>query len=134
MADVHTPEQRSRNMSSIRGKNTKIEVMFRKALWRKGLRYRLKTNLPGKPDIVLSSYKIVIFIDGCFWHGCAQHQNIPATNREFWVRKLNRNKERDIEVNKILRAEGWTVIRIWEHEVKKNPEGAIKRVFDFLTH
>ncbi|WP_255251850.1 very short patch repair endonuclease [Nitrosomonas ureae] len=84
-------------MSSVRGTNTKPELLLRKALWRRGLRYRLNSALPGKPDIVLARYKIAIFVDGCFWHSCPVHGSLPETNMPFWKNKIARNIERDNE-------------------------------------
>ena len=119
MADVHTREQRSYNMSMIKGKNTKPELMLRKYLFSKGIRgYRVHYKLPGKPDIVFNKYKIAIFVDGCFWHKCPECFKKPATNKKFWKDKIDGNVKRDGEVNKILKREGWKVIRIWEHRIK----------------
>src|SRR5690348_11864192 len=83
-SDVHTPAQRSFNMSRIRGHNTKPEVSLRKALWRLGLRYTLNSKLPGKPDLVFPKYRTALFVDGCFWHGCSLHMNWPKNRAEFW--------------------------------------------------
>ena len=121
MADVHTPEQRSYNMSRIHGKNTKPEELVRKYLFSQGFRYRKNdARLPGKPDIVLPKYKTVIFVNGCFWHGHegCRYYTIPKTNTEFWVNKVKRNKERDLKVQHELAAMGWHSITIWECELK----------------
>ncbi len=120
MADVMTPEQRSRCMSRIRGKDTKSELILRRALWSQGLRYRLKSKLPGKPDIVFPGARVVVFVDGCFWHGCPEHATAPKTNRKFWSKKLKANKDRDLRVTHELEEMGWTVLRFWEHEVKQD--------------
>lgn len=133
MSDVLTPEQRRKCMSSVRGTNTKPELLLRKALWRKGLRYRLKSELPGKPDIVLSRYKVAIFVDGCFWHSCPEHGSLPESNTSFWKKKIARNVERDHEVNALLEQNGWRIIRIWEHEIKQSIEKVVERVFSFVT-
>lgn len=133
MPDVLTPEQRRKCMSSVRGTNTKPELLLRKALWRKGLRYRLKSELPGKPDIVLARYKIAIFVDGCFWHNCPAHGSLPETNKSFWEKKIARNVERDHQVNALLEQNGWLVIRIWEHEIKQSIEKVIEKIFSFLA-
>ncbi len=125
MVDVHTPEQRRKNMSAIKRKNTKPEVQLRKLLWAEGLRYRVKNNLPGKPDIVFPAEKIVIFIDGCFWHRCPQHFINPVTRAEFWDKKISGNVKRDNHINEILRADGWQVLRFWEHEIKKNCKNTV---------
>jgi DNA mismatch endonuclease (patch repair protein) len=104
----------------VRHKDSKIEVEFRKKLWAEGFRYiKNSTKYFGKPDIVLPKYKTVIFIDSCFWHGCKRHGSTPATRIKFWIEKIDRNKARDKEVNKHYKKEGWKVIRIWEHDLKK---------------
>ena len=123
MADVHTKETRSYNMSQIRSKDTKPEMLVRKFLNGNGFRYRLHTkNLPGKPDIVLPKYKTVIFVHGCFWHGHKKCRYFitPKTNTEFWLKKINENIARDNTVIKALRIEGWNVIVVWECELKKD--------------
>ena len=107
-------------MSRVRNKDSKMEISLRKALWAEGFRYRKNdTKYFGKPDIVLSKYKTVIFVDSCFWHGCPEHYGAPATRKEFWEKKINRNMERDQEVNIHYEKEGWNVIRVWEHELKE---------------
>ena len=122
MADNHSVEQRHINMSHIRSSNTKPELVLRRALWQNGFRYRVNdTRLPGKPDIVLPKYRTVIFVHGCFWHGhdgCSQYA-IPKSNTDFWVAKVARNKERDQETWRQLEAKGWSVIIVWECELKK---------------
>lgn len=105
-------------MSRVKGKNTRLEVQLRKALWAQGLRYRLGSKLLGKPDLVFIGARVVVFVDGCFWHNCPIHGQRPKTNEDFWQQKLDRNKERDRYVNEELTKLGWTVIRFWEHEVK----------------
>lgn len=117
MADVHSPSVRSYNMSRIKGRNTKPEMLVRKFLFSKGFRYRLHVkSLPGKPDIVLPKYKTVIFIHGCFWHG---HENckkfvIPKTRTEFWLEKIKTNISNDMNNAKKLRNYGWKVLIVWE--------------------
>ena len=113
-------------MGAIKSKDTKMEIAFRKELWKNGFRYR-KNSLKyfGKPDIVFKKYKTVIFLDSCFWHGCKRHGSIPTTHIKFWTEKIERNKARDKEVNKYYRKEGWKVIRIWEHEIKRSCERII---------
>lgn len=123
MADVHTPEQRSYNMSRIRNKNTKPEELVRKYLFSQGFRYRKNDiRLPGKPDIVLPKYKSVIFVNGCFWHG---HEGCryfvwPENNAEFWKNKISGNIQRDRYNRQLLTDQGWRVIDIWECELKKS--------------
>jgi len=129
MTDVLTPEQRKRNMSRIRGKNTSPELKLRKMLWESGIRgYRVHYKLPGKPDIVFTRKKVVVFVDGCFWHKCPVCFRPPETNAEFWNDKLQKNVERDLKVTKELEDLGWTVLRFWEHEVKKTPEDVLARI------
>lgn len=116
-----TPEQRSRCMSHVRGKDTKPEMIVRRFLFSKGLRYRVNARyLPGKPDMVFRKYKTVVFVDGCFWHGhdgCSLYR-VPKSNVEFWQSKIARNKARDIVTDAKLRELGWRVIRIWECDLK----------------
>lgn len=131
MADVLTPEQRRKNMQHIRSNNTKIEIILRKALWHKGYRYRINyKKLPGKPDIVLPKYKIAIFCDGEFFHGKDWEVLKPrlekGDNGSFWISKISRNRERDDEINKKLLFMGWTVIRFWGNDIKKNTDECIK--------
>jgi len=105
-------------MSKVRSKDSKIEIEFRKKLWEAGFRYRKNAvKYFGKPDIVLPKYKTAIFIDSCFWHGCKKHGSMPKTRKKFWEKKIERNKERDKEVNRHYRKEDWQVIRIWGHEI-----------------
>ena len=116
-------------MSRIRGKNTSPEMKLRKMLWESGLRgYRVHYKLPGKPDIVFTRKKVVVFVDGCFWHKCPVCFRPPETNAEFWNDKLQKNVERDLKVTKELEDLGWTVLRFWEHEVKKTPEDVVARI------
>lgn len=123
MADVHTPEQRSYNMSRIRGKNTKPEELVRRYLFAQGFRYRKNdARFPGKPDIVLPKYKTVIFVNGCFWHaheGC-KYFVWPKSDVDFWKRKINGNIQRDLRNNQLLSEQGWNVIIIWECQLKKS--------------
>ena len=123
MADVHTPEQQSYNMSRIRSKNTKPEELVRKYLFSQGFRYRKNDNrLPGKPDIVLPKYKTVIFVNGCFWHGheACRYFAWPQNNAEFWKNKISGNIQRDRYNRQLLADQGWRVIDIWECELKKS--------------
>ena len=121
MADVHSPETRSYNMSRIKGKNTKPEERVRKYLFSHGFRYRKNVyNLPGKPDIVLPKYKTCIFVNGCFWHkheGC-KYFVWPKNNADFWKKKINGNADRDLRQQQELQTLGWKVIVVWECELK----------------
>lgn len=123
MADVHSPETRSFNMSQIKGKNTKPEELVRRYLFSHGFRYRKNVSLlPGKPDIVLPKYKTCIFVNGCFWHkheGC-RYFVWPKNNAEFWKKKITGNVERDLHQQNELRLLGWNVVVIWECELKKD--------------
>ena len=131
MADSVSKEQRSWNMSRIRGTNTQIEVMVRKCLFSHGFRYRKNVaSLPGKPDIVLPKYKTVIFVHGCFWHrheGC-KYATTPSSNSEYWQHKFRRNIENDRRHNQELIALGWRVITIWECEIKKDFDHTMDQV------
>ena len=134
--DVLNREQRHHNMSRIRAADTKAEVLLRKALWKKGLRYRKNYSaLPGKPDIVLTRQKIAIFVDGDFWHARG-HQDNPgeqvATNKEFWQKKLARNVERDKEVNDELTEAGWLVLRFWETDILRDLSSCINYIEKYI--
>ena len=131
MADVHDKATRSYNMSRIRNKDTKPEILVRKFLFANGFRYRLNDKkLPGKPDIVLPKYKTVIFVNGCFWHG---HENckyfkLPATQTEWWKEKIEGNIKNDIKKHDQLREAGYKVLVVWECEVKN------KSIFDRIIN
>ena len=132
--DKLSPEQRHKNMAAIGSKDTKPEMIVRKGLWSRGFRYRLNSpRLPGHPDLVLKKYRTCIFVNGCFWHGHhiifqfddlqftisdSECCKIPNTRRDFWVAKIRRNQERDIETQKQLAKMGWHCITIWECELK----------------
>jgi DNA mismatch endonuclease (patch repair protein) len=121
MTDVHTKEQRSYNMSSIKGKDTKPELLVRRFLHAQGFRYKLHDkSLLGKPDIVLPKYKTVIFIHGCFWHGHGncRYFKLPQTRSDWWLSKINTNKANDAKAVKALKTAGWKVITIWECRLK----------------
>ncbi len=133
--DVLTPYQRRHNMQCIRARDTKPERMFRSALWHMGLRYRKNWKvLPGTPDIALTRQKIAIFVDGDFWHAHG-HEAKPGeqimSNKEFWVKKLTRNVERDREVNDALTELGWVVLRFWESDIKENLRGCVTEVLKY---
>jgi len=123
MADVHSKAVRSYNMSRIKGKDTKPEMLVRKFLFSNGFRYRLHVkNLPGKPDIVLRKYKTAVFVNGCFWHaheGC-KYYVIPKTRTDWWLNKLSINKQKDGENFSKLEVAGWKIIVIFECELKPN--------------
>ena len=123
MPDRLTPQQRHHIMSSIRASSTKPELKLRRALWRRGYRYRINDRrFAGTPDIVLPKYRTAIFVHGCFWHGHkgCKYYTIPQTNTSFWVDKIERNRERDQKAWRMLEAKGWKVIIVWECQLKKD--------------
>jgi DNA mismatch endonuclease, patch repair protein len=130
MADDRTKAQRSETMRKVRGKDTSCEMSLRRELHRRGLRYRLHTDLPGKPDIVFVAARVAIFVDGCFWHGCPEHCRLPATNREYWEAKIARNRTRDARATRALHDDGWIAIRLWEHEIRDS----VAKVADRIAH
>ena len=134
MADVHSKETRSYNMSRIRSKDTKPEMLVRRFLHKNGFRYRLHVkDLPGKPDIVLPKYKTVIFIHGCFWHGHegCKYYVAPKTRTEWWLNKIQTNTANDLKAEEILISEGWKIIRVWECELKKR---TLEYTLSYLLH
>lgn len=131
----YTTRARSRQMSKIRSKNTKPEIIFRKALWNAGYRYRINyKKLMGNPDIVLNRYKTIIFIDGDFWHGYnwKEKRDKIKSNRKFWIPKIERNMQRDREVNFLLKETGYKVFRFWEWEIKKDLTSCLGIVLNHL--
>jgi DNA mismatch endonuclease (patch repair protein) len=129
--DWLTPEQRTRNMSAIRSrgnKSTEKAVRFR--MIRAGLRgWKLCADgLPGKPDFVFEEARVVVFLDGCYWHGCPKCYRAPTSNTGYWSEKYKRNKARDRRVGRELRSEGWRVVRIWEHEIEKSPAKVVEKI------
>ena len=136
VTDVLTKEQRKKNMQRIRSKDTKAEILLRKALWHKGIRYRKNyAKLPGKPDSVITKHRIAIFVDGDFWHAHG-HEELPGeqitTNKIFWAAKLKQNVERDRYINELLLEQGWLVLRFWESDVKKNMGKCVDEVMGYL--
>lgn len=133
----YTPEQTHRIMSGIHSKDTSIEIKLRKALWHRGYRYRKNVaTLPGKPDIVLTKYKLAIFCDAEFWHGkdweVLKPRLVKGTNPEFWVNKIERNRCRDNEINQSLRYMGWTVLRFWGKEILSQTDECIRVIEDAI--
>ncbi len=128
--DDLTPEQRHKSMSHIRSKNTKIEIRMRTALWHAGIRYRKNhKGLPGNPDIAITKYHIAVFCDSGFWHGRDyEMRKKPQTNSEYWKKKIERNMTRDREVERQLKALGWTVLRFWDKDIQKDLEGCVQTV------
>lgn len=137
MTDVLTPEQRKKNMKSIRSKDTSIELCLRKALWNKGYRYRKNyKKIPGTPDIAITKYKIAVFCDSEFFHGkdwqSLKMHLAKADRGEYWINKIQKNIERDKWVNLELERIGWKVIRFWGKEIKKDPDNCITIIEDAI--
>lgn len=128
--DCFTPEQRSKIMSKIKSSNTQPEITLAKALWSLGYRYRKNNKTVfGKPDFTFKKLKIAIFVDSEFFHGKDwETRKKPQTNPEYWIKKIERNMQRDIEVNHYLLEKGWTVIRFWTKEIKDNLDGCIAKI------
>lgn len=135
--DDLTPEQRRKNMRAIKSKDTMIELMLRRALWREGIRYRKNyKSLPGKPDIAITKYQIAIFCDSDFWHGYEWEERNKRikSNRDYWIPKIERNMERDRQVNAHLTNDGWIVLRFWEWEIKKQLDKCINEIMNTIEN
>ena len=131
----YTTKQRSELMGKIKSQNTKPELILKKALWNLGYRYRKNLKkLPGSPDIVYQKHKLIIFVDGDFWHGYnwSEKKTKIKTNREFWIPKIERNILRDKQNNQLLKDAGWHVIRFWENELKKDFDGCVNMIISYL--
>ena len=123
--DKLTPEQRAKNMRAVKNKDSEIELLLRRCLWEKGLRYRKNVkSVYGHPDIAFIGKKVAVFCDSEFWHGYdwENRKSDFKSHQEFWIPKIERNMQRDIEVNEKLQADGWTVIRFWGREITKSTE------------
>lgn len=135
MADDLTPEQRRRNMQAIRSKDTTIELLLRKALWERGVRYRKNyKKLIGKPDIAITKYRIAVFCDSDYWYGYDwenRNQRIKS-NRDYWVPKIERNMKRDQEVTERLQHEGWIVLRFWEWQIRKKLSECVENILQAI--
>lgn len=134
--DDLTPEQRKKNMQAIRSKDTTIELALRKALWKKGIRYRKNyKGLIGKPDIVITKYRIVVFCDSDFWHGYDwdNRKSRIKSNQEYWIPKIERNMKRDKEVTAVLVEQGWIVLRFREHSIRKNLESCLDDIEEAVS-
>jgi DNA mismatch endonuclease (patch repair protein) len=121
-------------MQAIKSKGTSLEKKVCKVLW--NLNFRFRTNVKdlfGKPDIAIKKYKIVIFIDSCFWHGCDKHCRLPSSNIKYWKEKINKNKQRDIEVTNYYKTKKWKIRRIWEHSLKTNFDKSINQIIKFIN-
>ena len=134
MSDVFTQKKRSQVMSKIPGKGNKSTELLLAKIMRKHrvTGWRRNQLVFGKPDFVFRNQKVAIFVDGCFWHCCPEHSNIPKNNREFWKKKLSGNKKRDKLVTKTLKEKGWKVLRIWEHELNY-PSNVIIKLIETLN-
>ena len=124
---------KSQQMARVRTSGTDAETALRRALWRRGLRYRLHTSLPGRPDLVFVRQRVAVFVDGCFWHGCPLHYTEPVRNSGFWRKKLNNNRNRDRRADDALYAIGWQVVRLWEHEIKGALDMAVNKIISALA-
>lgn len=130
-----TSEERSRLMAKIKAKDTKPEWLLRRALWTLGLRYRIHNKkLPGTPDITIKKYKLAIFVDGSFWHGHNWHERKPKlkNNKEYWIDKIERNRQRDVANTALLQSKGYKVFRFWDFEVEKNIGICIRAVLEYI--
>lgn len=129
--DNHTPEQRRKNMQAVKNKDSKIERLLRNELWQRGLRYRKNVrSVCGHPDVAFIGKKVAVFVDSEFWHGYdwENRKNDFKSHQEFWIPKIERNIQRDIEVNETLRSDGWTVLRFWGKEITKNVQQCADRI------
>ena len=133
--DRHTPEQRHKNMSAVKSKDSEIEILLRRALWSKGIRYRKNVkSIFGHPDVAFVGKKVAVFCDSEFWHGYDwENKNAEIkSNRDFWIPKIERNIKRDKEVNKYLEEQGWTVIRFWGKDIKNDAEACADQIVRIL--
>jgi DNA mismatch endonuclease (patch repair protein) len=129
MADNMTVEQRRLTMSRIRKADTKPELVIRRLVFARGLRYRkYSTSLPGKPDLTFARVKVAVFVDGDFWHGWRFNEWEHKLSSDYWRKKIRRNMERDISNQALLERGGWTVIRIWRHEIEENADACVDRI------
>lgn len=137
MADDLTPEQRRKNMQAIKSSDTTIELLLRKALWAKGIRYRKNyKGLIGKPDIAITKYKIAVFCDSDYWHGYdwENRNKRIKSNRDYWIPKIERNMKRDKEVSAALEEQGWTVLRFWEWQIRRETDQCVNIILKCCLH
>ncbi|SHK69095.1 very short patch repair endonuclease [Epilithonimonas mollis] len=133
----NTTEERSKLMSKIKGKDTQPEILLRKALWLSGMRYRINVSkLPGKPDIVMRKHKLAIFVDGGFWHGYNWEEKKLRikSNADYWIKKIERNMQRDIENTIALQEMGYTVLRFWDNQIRNDLQGCISQIRSFMDN
>ncbi|RJQ25455.1 DNA mismatch endonuclease Vsr [Candidatus Parcubacteria bacterium] len=132
--DRITPKTRSRNMSRIKSKNTTPELLVRRLLFKLGKRYRVHYELMGKPDIVFPNYKVVVFIHGCYWHGHGcRIDHVSKSNCEFWINKINKNKERDKKIQRQLKHDNWKLFTLWECDILKSHNNTVKSLVKYLN-
>lgn len=124
--DTVSKEKRGEMMSKIKSRDTVMERAVRPVLEALGFEYH-PVGLPGKPDFAHRGLRVAVFLDGCFWHMCPEHCRMPKTNRDFWLRKLTRNRSRDRDVDEILQSDGWMVLRVWEHDLRELAKNERKR-------
>lgn len=128
----------SRRMAGARRRDTPAEVALRRELHRRGRRFRVIYALPGNRrrsiDIAFPRQRLAVFVDGCFWHGCPEHGNLPATNQEWWIQKLGANNARDKDTDRILKSAGWTVLRLWEHASATDGADAVEAILDQVSY
>jgi DNA mismatch endonuclease, patch repair protein len=123
----------SRIMASIKSAETRPEMLLRKNLWKQGVRsYRKYPQLPGRPDLCFPTHRLIVFVDGCFWHGCPVHCRLPKKNPHYWTEKIAANKKRDARIDQELQSKGFTVLRIWEHDINGDVCKAVEKVKSFL--
>ncbi|MBS4022497.1 MAG: very short patch repair endonuclease [Dethiobacter sp.] len=131
--DNVSKEIRSQTMKNIKSSNTKLEREITKELWQRGFRFRTNVHdLLGKPDISIKKYKVVIFIDSCFWHGCPLHCRVPSSNTEYWESKISKNKKRDSLISASYKQKGWNILRIWEHELDNSFKAVMEIISNFI--
>src|SRR3954470_22487481 len=135
VADTFNKAERSRIMAAVRSRGNKATELLLVQLFRAaGLKgWRRHAAILGRPDFVFAKERVAIFVDGCFWHGCARHCRMPASNRKYWLAKIERNVQRDRVNRKILREKGWRVVRVWEHQLKKQPTAIVKTIALILS-
>lgn len=132
--DRLTVEERSRNMGRVKNRDTGIELSLRRALWRRNVRFRIgNKDILGKPDIAIRKYRLAVFCDGDFWHGRDFSENTVSTHKEFWTEKIKGNRERDLRQTMALRDAGWTVLRFWGSDIKKDAEAVADRIVDEIN-
>jgi DNA mismatch endonuclease (patch repair protein) len=131
--DSLTPEQRRANMRAVRRKDTAPEMRLRRALWREGLRYRANIHVANTtPDVVFTRARVAVFVDGCFWHGCPEHYKLPRTRPDYWKGRLQRNVDRDARDNLKLQAAGYTVLRYWACDIRRDLDGVVREISHYV--